>query len=83
MIKTTSEQRDQIVTLLREAVACAIRRRELVAEMELILAGKEAPEILRCRAEGAISTWVDDFAMDSETAEGIDRGDVVVMVGEI
>lgn len=74
---------EKVAPLLKEAVASRIRVHELVAQIEELLAG---PKFLECRRqliETRVATYIDDWAVDCETAEGIGVADAEVMFEEL
>lgn len=76
---TTAEQ---IAPLLKEAIEARIKVRDLVAQIELIVAGPEELECQRIAAEMAVEQFIDDWS-DAECLDGFGPADAKGLLEEL
>lgn len=75
--------REKIGVLLKEAIGCRIRNFEIITEILEMIAGPDAPEAENIRIENAVQEYIDDWALDSETAEGIGIEDANALLEQL
>jgi hypothetical protein len=75
--------KEQLGRKIKEAVDARIRVYSAVMDMLYLIVDQDEPESEQVRVENAIAEFIDDWAADSETAEGFGPEDAAALLEEL